>query len=241
MHRLCFSSAIVLAIFASSARAQTPAGPQPDGRRLRLSVDSLDVYVVQLGQSRRTGFLIDRLDTVRVNGETMLRRVYRTTDSVLGSSVDTLVDSFATLQPQRVSSRSNRATERLDWQLDRVVGVVEEPDAPARSIDSPRPTGWYSSASFDLILRASPLADGYKISVPTFSGRQGSHVLTANVARSEVVEGYGDTWRIEADVAGLPVTFWISKSSRRLVRQIMHISPTMKVMFVSPQVGSPSA
>jgi hypothetical protein len=37
------------------------------------------------------------------------------------------------------------------------------------------------------------------------------------------------------------VTFWISKTSRRLVRQIMHLSPTVEVMFVSPQVGSPSA
>ena len=212
MHRVRFFSLILLAVTATSALAQTPTAPQPDGRRLRLGSDSLEVYIIRMGQPQRSGFLIDRLDTVRVNGETMLRRVYRTTDSVLGSSVDTLVDAFATLQPQRVSSRSNRTTERLDWQLDRVVGVVEEPDAPARSIDSPRPTGWYSSASFDLILRASPLADGYRISVPTFSGRQGSHVLTANVARSEVVEGYGDTWRIEADVAGLPVTFWISRA-----------------------------
>ena len=99
MHRLCFSSAIVLAISASSALAQTPTGPQPDGRHLRLSADSLEVYVVRLGQSRRTGFLIDRLDTVRVNGETMLRRIRRTADAMLGNSVDTLVHAFATLQP----------------------------------------------------------------------------------------------------------------------------------------------
>ena len=241
MYRVRLCSLMILAVTATGALAQTPTGPQPDGRRLRLGTDSLEVYIIRMGQPQRTGYLIDRLDTVRVNGETMLRRISRTTDAVLGSSVDTLVDAFATLQPQRVSSRPNRGTEHLDWRLDRVVGVVEEPDAPARSIDSPRPTGWYSSASFDLILRASPLADGYRISVPSFSGRQGSHVLTANVARSEVVEGYGDTWRIEADVAGLPVTFWISKTSRRLVRQIMHLSPTMKIMFVSPQVGSPSA
>jgi len=241
MHRVRFYSLIIVAVTATSALAQTPTGPQPDGRRLRLGSDSLEVYIVRLGQPRRTGVLIDRLDTVRVNGETMLRRVYRTTDAVLGSSVDTLVDALATLQPRSVWSRSDRGTERLDWQVNRVVGVVEEPDAPARSIDSPRPTGWYSRASFDLILRASPLANGYRISVPSFSGLQGSRVLTANVAASEVVEGYGDTWRIEADVAGLPVTFWISKSSRRLVRQIMHISPTVEIMFVAPRVGSSSA
>jgi hypothetical protein len=240
MHRVRFYSLIVVAVTATSALAQTPTGPQPDGRRLRLGSDSLEVYIIRLGQAQRTGFLIDRLDTVRLNGETMLRRIYRTTDTVLGTSVDTLVDALETLQPRSSRSRSDRGTERLDWQMSRVVGVVEEPDSPARSIDSPLPKGWYSSASFDLILRASPLAAGYEVAVPTFSGRQGSHVLTASVAGSDEVEGHGDTWRIEADFAGLPVTLWISKTSRRLVRQVMHISPAMEIMFVAPR-GGPSA
>jgi len=238
MHRVRLCSAIVLAITATGALAQTPAGPQPDGRRLRLASDSLEVYVVRLGQPKRTGFLIDRLDTVRVDGETMLRRIHRTTDAVLGSSVDTLVHALATLQPRSVRSHSDRGTERLDWQTSRVVGVVEEPDSPVRSIDSPLPKGWYSGASFDLILRACPLADGYGVAVPTFSGREGSHVMTARVAGSEELEGHGDTWRIEADVAGLPVTFWISKTSRRLVRQIMHVSPVLEIMVVVPPGGS---
>jgi hypothetical protein len=238
MHRVCLYSAIALATTAMSALAQSPAGPQPDGRRLRLVTDSLEVYVVRLGQSSRTGYLIDRLDTVRINGETMLRRIHRTADAVLGSSVDTLVHALATLQPRSVRSHSDRGTERLDWQTSRVVGIVEEPDSPVRSVDSPLPQGWYSSASFDLILRACPLADGYGVAVPTFSGREGSHVLTATVAGSEAVEGHGDTWRIEADLAGLPVTFWISKTSRRLVRQIMHVSPVLEIMFIVPPAGS---
>jgi hypothetical protein len=237
MHRVRFSSAIALAITATSALAQTPAAPQPDGHRLRLATDSLEVYVVRLGHPQRTGFLIDRLDTVRMDGQTMLRRIRRTTDTVLGTSVDTLVHAAATLQPRIVRSYSDRGVERLDWQTSRVVGVVEEPDSPTRSIDSPLPKGWYSSESFDLILRACPLVEGYRVAVPTF-GREGSRVLTATVAGSEVVEGHGDTWRIEADVAGLPVTFWISKASRRLVRQIIHVSPVLQIMFVAPPPGS---
>lgn len=231
-------SLIALAVTATSALAQTPVGPQPDGRRLRLGGDSLEIYVVRLGQPKRTGFLIDRLDTVRVNGETRLRRIYRVTDSLLGSRVDTLVDAFATLQPRTVRSRSDRGIERLDWQTSRVIGVVEEPDSPTRSVDSPLPKGWYSSASFDLILRASPLSDGYEVAVPTFSGFGGSRVLTAKVVGSEAVEGYGDTWRIDADFAGLQVTMWVSKSSRRMVRQVMHVSPVMEIIFVAPHSSS---
>jgi len=237
MHRLRLYSTIILTITATSALAQAAAAPQPDGRRLRLATDSLDVYVVRLGQSRRTGFLIDRLDTVRANGETMLRRIRRTADAVLGNSVDTLVHSLATLQPRSVRSYSDRGTERLDWQTSRVVGVVEETEGPVRSIDSPLPRGWYNSASFDLILRACPLADAYEVVVPTFSGLQGSHVLTAKVAGSDDIEGHGDAWRIEADLAGVPVTFWISKSSRRLVRQVIHVSPGLEIIFVAPPGG----
>jgi hypothetical protein len=232
-----FSSAIALVITATGALAQTPAAPQPDGHRLRLTTDSLEVYVVRLGHLQRTGFLIDRLDTVRVDGETMLHRIHRTSDAALGNSADTVVHALATLQPRSVRTHSDRGAERLDWQTSRVVGVVEDPDGPVRSIDSPLPKGWYSSASFDLILRACPLAEGYAVAVPTF-GREGSQVLTATVAASEAVEGHGDTWRIEADVAGLPVTFWISKTSRRLVRQIIHVSPVLEIMFVAPPAGS---
>jgi hypothetical protein len=238
MHRPCSYSAIVLAVTATSALAQTPAGPQPDGRRLRLTTDSLEVYVVQLGQSLRTGFVVDRLDTVRVNGETMLRRIHRTADAALGNSVDTLVHSLATLQPRTVRSHSDRGTERTDWQTSRIVGVVEESERRVRSIDSPLPTGWYSSASFDLILRACPLADEYGVVVPTFSGLQGSRVLAAHVAGSEEVEGHGDTWRIDADLAGLSVTFWVSKTSRSLVREVIHVSPALQIVLVAPPRGA---
>jgi hypothetical protein len=233
-----FRSLFFLAFAATSALAQAPATPQPDGRRLRLTRDSLEIFFIRLGQPQRTGFLIDRLDTVRVNGETLLRRVCQTTDAVLGSRVDTLTDVLAALQPRMVRSRADRGTERLDWGPTRVTGVVEEPDGPSRAVNSPLPSGWYSSASFDLILRASPLAEGYRITVPTFSGREGSQVLTAQVVGSEDVPGHGDTWRIEADFAGLPVTFWISKTSRRLVQQVMHVSPGLEIMFVAARASS---
>lgn len=151
--------------------------------------------------------------------------------------MDTLVQALTTLQPRSVRLHSDRGAERLDW-TNRVVGVVEDLESPPRSVDSPLPNGWYSSASLDLILRASPLAEGYAVSVPTFSGREGSRLLTAKVVGSEEVDGYGDAWRIDADVAGLPVTFWVNKSSRRLLRQVTHVSPTLEIMFVLPPAGS---
>ena len=166
MHRVRFSSAIALAITATSAsrkrrRHRSRTAIVFVSRPIRSKSTSSDS-----ADPERTGFLIDRLDTIRVDGETMLRRIRRTSDAALGSGADTLVQSLATLQPRSVRSHSDRGVEHLDWQTSRVVGVVEDPDSPARSIDSPRPAGWYSSASFDLILRACPLAEGYGVAFP---------------------------------------------------------------------------
>ena len=241
MHRARFFSLIFLALIATGAQAQTRSVPQPDGRLLRLGTDSLDVYIVRFGKAERTGFLVERLDTVRVDGETRLRRVIRTSDTVLGSGVDTLINVWQTLEPRSVRTRSDRGNESLDWKPTRVRGVVEELDKPARSVDSAVPKGWHSSASFDLILRASPLAEGYEVAVPSFSGLDGSRVLTAKVTGSESRDDLGDAWQIEADFADLQVTLWISKTSRKVLREVMHVSPGMEIMYVATRRASASS
>src|SRR5262245_12634556 len=116
MHRVRFFSLIFLAVAATSTLAQTRTAPQPDGRRLHLGSDSLDVYIVRFGKAERTGFLVDRLDTIRVDAETRLRRVIRTSDKVLGSGVDTIINVLRTLEPRSVRTQSDRGNERLDWQ-----------------------------------------------------------------------------------------------------------------------------
>ena len=227
---------VVFVVCAAEANAQTDRAPRPDGRRLRLTTDSLEVYVVRQGRQQRTGLVVDQLDTVRVNGETVLRRVYRTDDAVLGASLDTLVNALPDLSARSVRTLGARVIEILDWENGQVHGSVDENGKPSRAIEAAVPAGgWYSSAAFDLILRASPLAEGYVVSVPAFSGQQGAAVLTARVAGSESIAGYGDTWRVDADFAGMAVTFWISKMSRQLVRQVMRIAPGAEIHFIAPR------
>ena len=230
---------VLIAIVTAHANAQSAQGghaPQPDGRLLRLTTDSLEVYVVRRGEAQRTGLIVDRLDTTRVNGEAVLRRVYRTDDAVLGTSLDTLIDALPDLHARSVRTVGSRAIEALDWKGDRVTGSVEQNGKAERGIDEVVPTGGgYSSASFDVILRASPLVEGYAVDVPTFSGQDGAAVLTARVVGSEEISGYGDTWRVDADFSGMSVSFWISKTSRRLVRQVMHIAPNAEIHFVAPR------
>src|SRR5215211_4978714 len=122
---------------ALSLQAQSTSQPNPDGRRLQLGTDSLAVFVVRQGQQQRTGTIVDRLDTVRVNGELRIRRIYRRADVVLGDGVDTLVDRFADLAARSVRSNSEGGgTETLTWRAGRVSGSVEQTGRNKRSIDT---------------------------------------------------------------------------------------------------------
>jgi hypothetical protein len=222
-------------LLASVASAQAAPSPHPIGGLLPLGTDSLEVYLVRQGRRQRTGYIVDHLDTVRVGAEIRLRRVYSTMDQVLGRGTDTLVDRFSDLTPRSVASRSSLGgTETVEWRGARVVGSVATPNKPSRSIDTTTSPITYSAASFDLILRASPLTTGYRVAVPAFSGRQGPATLTAYVAGEESLPGLGVAWRVEANFAGLPVTFWIDKKTRRLLQQSMKVAPGTEVVLLVP-------
>lgn len=227
-------SLLTIALVTGTIEAQaTPvAGLSP--KLLKLATDSLEVYVVRQGKQARTGTMVDALDTVRANGELRLERVYSRTDLLLGSGVDTLVDAFANLTLRLVDSRSDGGgVEHVEWRNGRITGVVEQSGRPARQIDTVTVGGVYSSASFDLILRAAPLANGYAITLPAFSGRQGPKTVSAKVAGSETLPRFGATWRVDVDFGGRSATFWITKDSRRLVRQLVNVAPGTQILILA--------
>ena len=227
-------SLIVFAFVSTTIATQAKSGPAVNPKLLRLATDSLEVYVVRQGDQQRTGTIVDALDTVRVNRELRFRRVYSRTDAVLGNGIDTLVDAYADLTLRLVDSRSDGGgVEHLEWRKGRIVGTAEQTGSPARPIDTGASGGGYSSASFDLILRAAPLANGYSVSLPAFSGRQGWKILSAKVAASEMLPQFGETWRINADFGGRSATFWITKDSRRLVRQLIAVAPGIQVLIAA--------
>lgn len=225
---------LAVALLASAAHAQSKPVAGLNPRRLRLTTDSLEVYVIRQGDRQRTGTIVDALDTVRVNGELRLQRVYRRTDQVLGNGVDTLVDAFADLRLRLVDSRSEGGgVEHIEWRNGRVLGVVEQSGAAARQVDTSAKTGVYSSSSFDLIVRSAPLAQGYALTIPAFSGRQGAKTLSAKVAASETLPQLGVTWRVDADLGGRSATYWIAKDSRRVVRELVRVRPGIEVLFLA--------
>ncbi|HTK54419.1 MAG TPA: hypothetical protein VL308_21150 [Gemmatimonadaceae bacterium] len=227
-------SLFAVALVSGTIQAQATPVAGLDPKRLRLTTDSLEVYLVREGERYRSGTIVDALDTVRVNGELRLQRIYRRTDVALGNGVDTLVDAFADLTLRLVDSRSDDGgVEHVEWENGRLVGAVEQSGKSTREIDTTVTRGVYSSASFDLILQAAPLADGYRVAISAFSGRRGARTVSAKVAASEKLPGFGATWRVEADLGGRRATFWITKDSRRLVRQAVHVTPALDILILA--------
>ena len=228
---------VVTLVFHSLALSAQPAARVTvDLARLKCGVDSLEIYLVQGSARRRTGTLVDECRSSGTGSAQVFTRVYRTTDRVLGNRLDTIVDLWSSLEPRSYHSVGSRAsssdTIRLDWSANRLRGRVVLESKPAIAIDEDVKSPHYNSASFDVLLRASPLAAGYSVDVPAYVPGRGVVKLTANVVREEQVAGQA-SWRVDADFGGLSVTFWIAKTSRQLLKQAMHITPEADIEFVS--------
>ena len=227
-------SLLALVLLSPNIQAQATPLSGLDPARLRIATDTLDVYIVREGKQHRTGTIVDALDTVRTNGELRLERVYRRTDELLGNGIDTLVDAFADLTLRRIDSRSDDGgVERVEWRDGRIIGVIDQPGEPTRQVDTAVAGGAYSSASFDLILESAPLSKKYAVTIPAYSGREGTKRVSAKVAGSEKLPRFGATWRVEADYGERSATFWITKDSRRLVRQLVHVAPGLDILIVA--------
>jgi hypothetical protein len=162
-----------------------------------------------------------------------LTRVYRIDDALLGNRVDTIVDAWKSLSPRKYHSHSTSETVQLDWEGTRLRGIIKPSDKPSlAAVDEEFRQDAFDGASLDLILRASPLAPNYAVAVPVYVEGHGIITVTAKVAAEEVVDGHA-SWRVDADFGGLPVSFWIAKDTRQLIKQVMHVSGA-ELEFVAP-------
>lgn len=88
----------------------------------------------------------------------------------------------------------------------------------------------YNSSSFDLTLRAAPLSNGWRTTVPAFvSSTRTVVAMNARVAGAEVIGGR-ECWRVEAEFMAMPVTFWVAKDDRSLRQQVLR--PQAGVSFI---------
>lgn len=225
---LCLTAS---ALLVSAAGAGAQASPTVDGRRLPQGVDSLAVYLVRGGDTTLTGMIREELTQVDEGGRRLVHRVYATMDQILGLRLDSLVDVAETLEPVRHRSRTENGAEYLDFADGRVTGWLRMANGDTVSVATPLPPGVVNASAFDLVLRAADLRDGWSAEVPAFMPNARAVVpLHARVVGTDTVAGEA-CWRVAAEFTGMPVTFWIGQSSRRLRQQVMHIGPDAVILF----------
>lgn len=225
MRRLLLTAALVA---AAPLQAQAPA---LDPARLVPGVDSLAVFFVSGTDTTRTGTLRDEITLVDEGGQRRLRRVYATVDRLLGTRLDTLVDDAATLAPVRHRSRTERGMERIDFVAGVASGWLHLVDGDSVAVRVPVAAGVVNASSFDLALRAAPLAEGWSAEVPAFiPTTRAVTPLRARVAGVETIDGR-ECWRVDAEFAGTPVTFWIDRRTRALRQQVMRVRADAAILF----------
>jgi hypothetical protein len=203
---------------------------RPDGRRLTLGVDSLAVYLIRGPDTTRIGMIVDDLRQV----ETRLIRIYRSTDAVLGSRLDTIVDEWPGLRPLGHRSVSQQLVHRLEFDSASVTGWIRLANGDSSDVDQPLPPGSVNGASLDVLLRATDLQPGERFTVPAFLVHTRTVVpLRGRVDRSEDLAGQ-PCWVVVTDFGGMPVTFWIDQRSRRLRQQFLQVGADTGVLFKDP-------
>lgn len=224
------------ALLAAGARAQTTGTPA-DVRldRLRPGTDSMFVYIVLREEQRYAGTVHDELRTVEHDGNPALLRVYRSNVGMFGVRLDSMlmtVPSGATLYASSTAPRPWRAR----YAADSVTGMRTDAKGSLQRVARAFRGPGYEPSTFDMMLRAAPLAQGYRFSVDAYYALDDSVLtLTAVVAGSEPVEVEGgrsvDAWRVDVDFSGLKVTMWIDQNTRALLRQIIRASPSASMLM----------
>ena len=202
-----------------------------DTKHLASRVDTLAVFLIRGTDTVRTGSVIDELRAEK----NRLIRIYATSDRILGNSLDTIVSSLEGLRPLSYSTHSATQITRLSFQAAEVEGWSRLPNGDSTTIRAELPAVVYDGSSFDLVIRASPLAPNFELVVPSFLvGSNTIGKLTGSVTGTEIVANR-PCWVVKTNFAGVPVTFWIDKETRALRRQLMQPRVDMSILFALPK------
>lgn len=230
--RFLSTNLLLLLAVPVGCHAQPPA---LDARTLRLGIDTLAVYAIRGTDTTLTGMIVDELTLRSAGDRQLLVRTYHSRDRLLGTNADTLIDEFPTLAPVRHRSWRDGGSEHLEFELGRVRGFLRLANGDSVVVDQSVPSQVINASSFDLALRAAELKPDWSGQFSAFLSN--SRTIGSMSARVAGLDEVGGTtcWRVEAEFAGLPVTFWIDQDSRRLCQQVMVLRPDLKILFAAPR------
>lgn len=119
----------------------------------------------------------------------------------------------------------------------RIAMVDMAPGQAPRSFEAALPESAYASSALDLVLRALPLADAYRATVPLyFPAEQMVYPVTVRVEGVERITTRSgraaDCWVVAGDFPGdITERFWIEQRSHTMIRILAHDGPMALVRY----------
>ena len=191
--------------------------PTIDGRRLRQRADTFAHYLVNRAEQDtvRAG---DVVETIVSDGKSLTHIFSAVLDSVL-TQTDTLVHTMD-LRPVSHRSHSGKTSFAVRFSGTRVTGSWTD-SAGTKPIDRPLAAAVYNAASFDLVVRASNLAQGAELDLVGYRAGVDSAIrLRGSVTGVAVVDGRS-CWVFQGINGDSRVSFWIDQATRDLRRQVV--------------------
>ncbi len=215
--------ALVLGWQVVSAQAPTSL----DGHRIPIRTDTMAEYLIKGADTIRTGYVIDR---VSVDGD-QLTRIYEGHSKATGNMRDSIVDRVGDLHPIVLDDQSAEMVALVRYGADSVTGWMRTPTGDSVKIAVGLPKVVYDGASFDLVIRASDLREGFELDVPIFEvGPNSVSEVGGRVAGSETIGGH-DCWVFKGHFGSMAVSFWIDKDTRALRQQLLQPSVDFGILL----------
>lgn len=242
MLRTLTASVLALVVTATAAGAQQ--APDVRMERMRITADSMQIYMIHRGDTVHVGMLWDSLQVTEHAGAPTLRRTYHTVNQAFGPAHQVYVYRLPGLTPISTADLGDTPQE-LEFRADSVVGWETTPRGRRRDVARALGPGVYDESVMDLLVRAGDLREGYHVSFRAYlSPFDSVGTITARVTGTEQVPVEGgrmaDTWVVEMDYAGLSTTLWIDRRTRALQRQVIRMTPDVSMWMDRVPVRDPS-
>jgi hypothetical protein len=131
---------------------------------------------------------------------------------------DSTATDARTLAPRRHVALQPTRRFALAFSGRRVKGTVAPEGFPGVPVDTLLPTPFFDAGSWDLVLRALPLAPGVRVQLPVYDLEGGVHPVELAVTGRATVQGEAAHVVVFTLAANRESTVWIGVASGRLLR-----------------------
>jgi len=217
--------AVCALLLAAPARAQAPPPPRLllpgdtllDGRRLGSAELAYTLTAWQGAASIPLGRITDRQWRDSSAAGVELRRVLTVQRGGV-QVVDSTATDARTLAPRRHAAQQPTRRFALAFTGRRAKGSLAPEGFPGVPLDTLLATPFFDAGSWDLVLRALPLAPGVHVQLPVYDLDGGLHPVELRVTGRATVQGEAAHVVQFTLAANRESTVWIGATSGRLLR-----------------------